>query len=305
VNTIDPDYKARRDMEAIAGIDHELAPNFVVSLSYTFRRSSHVPYAPYIGVNGTDWVPCDPSSGNGFTASCLDPGSANAAALDANGFGINLTNRPDYTRHYNGFEGTILKRLSNKWMARVSVSYNSWTEHFNGRAGIQDPNPTLYDTYGSFVAPTEIVTDAKAEGGQIGVFSLGSGTAYWVGGKWQLSAAALYQLPKGFEIAGNLFSRQGYVRPFNLTSNNTLGDSVLVSPIGDNRLPNIWNLDLRLAKNLNLGPNFRIGLTVDAFNILNAGTTLRQVDSVDAATFNRIDEILNPRLIRFGVRLNF
>jgi Carboxypeptidase regulatory-like domain/TonB-dependent Receptor Plug Domain len=305
VNTIDPDYKARRDMEAIAGIDHELAANFVVSLSYTFRRSSHVPYAPYIGVNGTDWVACDASTGNGFTASCLDPGATNAAALDANGFGINLTNRPDYTRHYNGVEATALKRLSNKWMARVAFSYNNWTEHFNGRAGIQDPNPNLYDTYGNFVAPTEIVTDAKVDGGQIGVFSLGSGTAYWVGGKWQLSAAALYQLPAGFEIAGNLYSRQGYIRPLNLTSNNLLGSQVLAVPVGDNRLPNIWNLDMRLAKNLNVGSSFKVGLTVDAFNILNAGTTLRQVDTPDADSFNRIDEILNPRLVRFGLRLTF
>src|SRR5262249_17812730 len=165
-------------MEFIAGFDQELAANFVLSASYTFRRSSRIPYASYIGVNGTDWVPCEASTANGFTAPCQDAGPTNAAALDANGFGLLLTNRPDYTRHYSGAEVSLLKRLSNKWMGRVAFSYNDWTEHFNGRAGIQDPNPNLYDTYGNNIAPTEIVTDAKVDGGQVGVFSPASGTTY-------------------------------------------------------------------------------------------------------------------------------
>ncbi len=305
VNQIDPNYKARRDMEVIVGVDREVAPNLAVSANYTFRRTTNNPYAPFIGVNGSDWVPCEPSTGHGYTAPCQDVGPTNAAALDANGFGTILTNRPDYTRHYSGGEVSLVKRLSNKWMARAAFSYNDWTEHFGGSGGIQDPNPVLYDTYGLSNGANEIVTDAKVNGGQIGVYSAGSGTVYWVNAKWQLSANALYQLPAGFEVAGNLFGRQGYVRPVNLTVDNQLGDVVLATGVGDVRLPNVWNLDLRLAKRLNLTSNVNAMLTADLFNVFNAGTTLRQVDAADAASFNRIDEILNPRLLRFGVRLTF
>ena len=75
VNQIDPDYNAPRDLEVLFGIDHELAPNFAVNATYTYRRGSNSPYMSYIGVNGSDWVPCDSVSGNGYTAPCLDLGA--------------------------------------------------------------------------------------------------------------------------------------------------------------------------------------------------------------------------------------
>jgi len=40
------------------------------------------------------------------------------------------------------------------------------------------------------------------------------------------------------------------------------------------------------------------------FNVFNSGTVLRRVDAADSA-FNRIDQILNPLLVRFGARLSF
>ncbi|MFI4942223.1 MAG: hypothetical protein ACHP85_03100, partial [Burkholderiales bacterium] len=113
-----------------------------------------------------------------------------------------------------------------------------------------------------------------------------------------------YQIGKGFEIAGNLYSRQGYIRPINLTVNNTFADTVMAVDIGDQRLPDIFNLDLRLAWNKTLGGRARLNLTADVFNVLNSGTVLRRVDSADGA-FDRIDQILNPLLVRFGARLSF
>lgn len=307
VNAIDPNFKSKRDLELIGGIDHELIPNLQVSLSYTFRRTSRVYYAPYIGVNGTDWIPCESVSSNGFSVPCFDAGPTNAAALDANGFGLLTTNRPDYSRHYKGVEFTALKRLSNKWMGRVAFSYNDWTEHFDGTAGIQDPNPSQFDTYGGLSAGgQDIVTDAKVNGGQLATFSSGSGTVYWIAAKWQLSASGLYQLPAGFDIAANLFARQGFTRPINISVDNAVADTNLAAPLGSSRVPNIYNLDLRLAKNINLSSSkVKLAITADAFNVFNGNTTLRQVDAADSSAFGRVDEIQSPRLVRFGLRLGF
>jgi hypothetical protein len=303
VNEIDENYRAPRDLELLAGIDHELAPNFAVGATYTYRRTTNVPYLSYIGVNGSDWVPCDPVSGNGYTVPCLDLGPANAAAADAASFGQRLSNRPDYHRSYNGIELTALKRLSNRWMGRVGFGYNNWTESFDGTGGIQNPLPVLYDGYGYYGLSTAL-TDAKKSGGQVGYYSSGSGTVYWMPSKWQLSANALYQIGAGFEVAGNLYARQGYIRPISLTVNNTFADSVLAVDIGEERLPDVWNLDLRLGWNRSFG-RARLNLTADVFNVFNSGTVLRQVDTADSGSFDRIDQILNPLLVRFGARLSF
>jgi hypothetical protein len=302
VNEIDADYRAPRDLELLAGIDHELVPNLAVGATYTYRRTTNTPYMSYIGVNNTDWVACDPVSASGYTVPCLDLGPANAAAADAASFGQRLSNRPDYTRSYSGIELTAVKRLSNRWMGRVGFGYNSWTESFDGTGGIQNPLPALYDGYGYYGLSTAL-SDAKKSGGQVGYFSTGSGTLYWMPSKWQFSANALYQLGKGFEIAGNLYARQGYIRPINATVNNTFADSVLAVDIGEERLPDIWNLDLRLAWNKDIG-GARLNLTADVFNAFNSGTVLRRVDAADGA-FDRIDQILNPLLVRFGARLSF
>ena len=119
--------------------------------------------------------------------------------------------------------------------------------------------------------------------------------------KWQLSANALYQIGEGFEIAGNLYARQGYIRPINLTVDNTFADTVLAVGVGDERLPDIWNVDVRLAWNRNLG-RARLNLSADVFNAFNSSTVLRRVDAADSSSFNRIDQILNPLLVRFGAR---
>jgi hypothetical protein len=46
-------------------------------------------------------------------------------------------------------------------------------------------------------------------------------------------------------------------------------------------------------------------VTADVFNLLNQGTVLVRNGSASSAVFNRIDEILAPRIARFGVRLGF
>jgi hypothetical protein len=305
VNEIDSDYKAPRDTEFLVGIEREVLPNFALGATYTYRRTTSVPYVSYIGVNGTDWVPCEPVTANGYTAACQDLGPENAAAVEAAGFGVRLSNRPDYHRTYNGLELTAYKRLSNRWMGRVGFGYNNWTESFDGRAGVQNPLPVLYDGYGYQSFGSTILTDAKQSGGQIGYYSTGSGTFYWMPSKWQISANALYQIGKGFEVAGNLYGRQGYIRPINLTVDNAFVDTVLAVEVGDERLPDIWNLDLRLGWNGKLAGRATLGLSADVFNVFNSSTTLRQLDTADSDSFNRIDQIMNPLLVRFGVRLTF
>jgi hypothetical protein len=79
------------------------------------------------------------------------------------------------------------------------------------------------------------------------------------------------------------------------------------------RLPNVYNLDLRLAKNFKVGgSNFL--LSADLFNVFNSNTELsrfRQASSAaydkstGAGAFNRLDEILNPRVFRLGLRFQF
>jgi hypothetical protein len=190
-------------------------------------------------------------------------------------------------------ELSLAKRLSNNWMARAVFSYNNWTESVGAGAVV---NPTHHDL------------DPQFDGGQVVVFSAGSGKNYYANAKWQVNVNALYQLPAGFEVAGNLFGRQGYPKPVYLQLDTGALDGVLnVLAVGDTdqvRLPNLWNLDLRLAKNIKFG-GANLVLGVEVFNALNSNTELYRNPSASSTAFNRLDEILAPRIVRLGARMTF
>ena len=244
--------------------------------------TTNSPYMSYIGVNGSDWVACDSVTGNGYTVPCLDLGPQNAAAAEAAELRpapqqpARLPPQLQRPRAHRGqaalepLDGP--RRLRLQQLDRVVRRHG---RHPEPAAGPLRRLRLLRPQHRS-------LTDAKKSGGQVGYYSTGSGTLYWMPSKWQFSANALYQIGKGFEIAGNLYAREGYIRPINLTVNNTFADSVLAVDVGDQRLPNIWNLDMRLAWNKAIG-GAQLNLSADVFNVFNSGTVLRRVDAADSA----------------------
>ena len=109
--------------------------------------------------------------------------------------------------------------------------------------------------------------------GQVIYAGGGSGkTIYYTYG-WQLNASGLYQLPGGFDLAGNLFGRQGYPLPLyqmiqlgSLEGNERV---LVVDDITANRMPTLWNVDVRLAKRIVIGGRRGVTLGLDMFNVLN------------------------------------
>jgi len=298
-NRIDPNYKANHDDELIVGLDRELFANFAVSAAYTYRKGTDVTgWTPRIGATSADYTANAVQSGEGFSAASFSPSAAVIAAAQG---GRLLTNRPDYTRSYNGVELTLLKRLSNRWMARAAFSYMSWTENLEGPGAVQNPTRTDTST-GNFSGP-------QVNGGQIAPRSGGSGKGdIFLAPKWQVVANAFYQLPAGFEIAGSLFGRQGYPRPIYLRL-SAGGDGqlrVVATPeLDSTRYPNLWNVDLRLAKNVTLAGASTLQVTADLFNAFNSNVELNRNRQANSSAFGRLDEVLSPRVLRFGLRLNF
>ena len=82
--------------------------------------------------------------------------------------------------------------------------------------------------------------------------------------------------------------------------------TIRVQPIDSNRYPSVAILDLRLDKSLDMGKFGKIQPMLDVFNIMNSGvpTSIRTTNTA-TAPFNDVTAILNPRVIRFGVRFSF
>jgi hypothetical protein len=295
-NRIDPNLQPQKDHEFIVGIDHELIPDFAVGAAFTWRHSSDVAWQPRIGMTYDDYTQNAPVTDNGYTAFTFSP---DPDIVDEFGNGTIWTNRPDYYRLYKGVELTLNKRLSHRWMGRLAFSWMDWTEHFTG-------NDALVNSPGG---PTRLQDDPKVDGGVYAPRSSGSGKGdIYYNAKWQLTASALYQLPAGFEISGSLFARQGYPRPIVLRIPAGVDGRIralATEKVDTVRYPNLWDLDLRLSKNFNFGERAHFTLIAELFNALNAKTELTRFREASSSAFNRLDEVLSPRVLRFGARLGF
>ncbi len=317
-NVVDNNLKSPKTDEFSVGVDHALLPEFVVGANYTYRHRKDLIWSPYIGVTAADYATSMPGvegfdvNGRslGFTGPIygLTPLGANFSG------GEFVSNRPDYATDYNGVELQLTKRLSNKWMAHAQVSYNDWKNKVKNKAtGCIDPTNQVYAQDGFF--PGNPLGPTCSDGSQVYQESVGSGSfgQVFIGSKWNFNVTGLYQLPLNFNIAANLYGRQGYINPFYVQVDTDNGEGTRLALVGnpeDHRLKNVYNLDLRLEKVVAIAAKASLTLSVELFNALNANTILQREsdatpDAKNIAAANTIDEIQNPRAVRLGARISF
>jgi hypothetical protein len=300
-NTIDDNYHANHDNEIIAGIDREVMPNFAVGAAYTWRRTDGWPtWNPRRDLIGSDYSFVEHLTSGAYSADVFAPNASGQAKIAANGGGRILTNRPDYNSTYNGLEFTVNKRLANRWMTRASFSWMDWAEH-PGSGAVQNPTRTDSTNSGVWSGP-------QVDGGQIAPRSGGSGKGdIFYNAKWQFNANGFYQFPHEIDVGANLFGRQGYVRPLifqpSVPSEGRMR-ILATSAVDDVRYPNLWDLDVRVSKALTL-QRVKLLISADVFNVLNSNTELSRARIVDASAFNTLNEILSPRILRIGAKLQF
>jgi hypothetical protein len=208
------------------------------------------------------------------------------------------TFRKSYERYIAG-EIVLKKRMSHNWMLDGSFTLSNW-RYFNGNDPTDWPyNLTNYDYY---------------EGGVVAPQSGGSGiSAVWVNARWMAKLAGLYQFPFGLSGSFALQARDGYVfPPFIQVYETNIGwtnmranEAGNIGKFGDRRLPNFYELSLRIEKTFNVTEKVRFTVAGDCFNVFNAATALEQQGRLSSSYFGGTQRILNPRVFRAGVRVEF
>lgn len=299
-NRIDPDLKAPTSNGIVVGLDREIIPNLAFQANYTYGRTTNHPYTPFIGLTSADFTAGTPltgtlPSGQAYSIATFIPDANKVAAV---GGGRIYTNFPGYATTFNGLEFALHKRMSNHWLMRLAAAWNNPQEHY-------DANPAVTDIGN----PTRLDTNPLVQGGQLSPRSGGSGSGdVFINQRWNFNVNGAYEMPWGVEVAGNLFGKQG--TPFPLYRNAALGRDgsrrALLTPELDTlRFPNLWDLDLRASKNFRFATRGSVQVIADLFNVFNANTEINRVRNLAATNFNALTSNLSPRILRFGLRLNF
>jgi hypothetical protein len=328
VNRIDGNLKPPKTDEFMVGVDHQILPELVVGLSYTYRNRFDTIWNCPIALDNS--ANCASSSdfaqfnsgeegfdnqgrSLGFTGPlyyipALTAGDPrfNAAIAGNYTYGLFETNRPDYETRYNGVELQLNKRLSNRWMAHGSFTWSDWKQKVsNVSKGCLDPTNQVGSYQGVFEG-------AQGRGSSCADGDIAydyNGTTY-INAKWAFNISGLYQLPLNFNVSGSLFGRQGYPIPYFVADDPGDGwgqRTVALDRADAHRLKNVYQLDLSAQKVLPITPKADVTLSVDVFNVFNSNTILfRNYDATGpVGTIGDILTIQNPRVLRFGARISF
>jgi hypothetical protein len=301
---VDPNLKAPVTTSLVGGVDRELVRNLGLQVSYSYTRTTNNNgnfswyYQPWVGLTAADYRPGAVLSGtlpDGDTYR-IPTWLPDEAKIEENGNSRMLTNWPGYVSYYHGVEVSLVKRMSNRWMARVGFALNRARESYGDAPVNHLGNPTRLDT------------SPLVNGGAFVVQSGGSGNGeIFMHSVWQLNANGVYQAPYGIELGASVFGRQGY--PFAFYQNADLGydgdNTVLVTPLVDSyRLANLWDTDIRVARTFSFG-RLKVQAIADLFNLFNANTELVRDRNVDSEGFRQLAQNLSPRILRVGMRVTF
>jgi hypothetical protein len=311
---IDYGMKVPTTDEIILGGERELLTDFSVGASYTYRKYNNLLQFRSEKTAGAgdyytpaDYVPATKGgvpvvaggtfvyNGKTYTTATR-PVFMLAPGVAAPVFSV-ITNRPDYSQKFSGLELTATKRLSHKWMMRGSVSYNDYTESC-GKNAVANPTQTL----------------GGCPGGQVAPQSAGSGAFQnvFVNSKWNVNLNGLYTLPWDFSIGASFTGRQGYPLPLRDNVTGLRGGSlnVVLNDVGEVRFANVYEFDLRIAKDFRFFNRAGLTLSGDLFNapnqrtILQRTTNVLQNEKIRGGAY-RITELQSPRVWRLGAKFNF
>jgi hypothetical protein len=311
-----------RTHEVILSVERELLPDFGVAIDFSYRKFGNWSWtrswdganeatldgrhnyviAGQVPTMTTPWSSGD-AGGRDYWLRSPNYTSYQFSATEK---------RPNsyYNRTYMSVDLRFNKRLSDRWMFNGSVTLQDQKIHYD-ETDIFPFNPTnLWAINDNIYAP--------GMGGGSGKITMQVFSA------WLLKLSGLYQLPLDFNVSFTFNARQGHPIPRGYTlidesSPNPAFQSVWVysEKFGTDRLPTFWNLNFRIEKIIRAGDFGRIYLMCDIFNVFNNSMMNRRYDYdygeyyVDDGFFwsdpyfGLANEVLNPRIFRFGIRFQF
>jgi hypothetical protein len=290
LNKYDPNYKTPILDEASISYEKELSADFAVRIEGFYKKHHQSAWDKGLMADGSV-----ETAANWYQAGTNTIINAPYYGRRAWPVGYYRTNQPNAYQRYLAFEIVLKKRLSSHWMMDGSFTYMDWKTYTKG----DTYNLNSYNYY---------------EGGVVAPQSGGSGISdVFVNSRWMGKLSGLYQFPFGLNASFTFLSREGYITPTYVKQNiprvgsasNLYGDKGGGGIVGDTRLPNFFELNMRVEKVFTVLENATVTVSADAFNAFNSNTSLSQIGYITSTQYMVTKRIVNPRVFRFGVRFNF
>jgi len=204
---------------------------------------------------------------------------------------------PGFEADYHTVEFAVNRRLKDKWMLLTSFEH-TWANSF------ANPGQASTSALGIIRHSTTYLWNPNQRrfGRQDQTY-------------WNFKLVGRYELPWQLALAGSykLQSGANWARSTSVPVHGLGNTTVAMEPLTSNRSPNVGIFDIRAEKAFKFKGNRRFTAMVDVFNALNSDTVVNfRLTSPSANTpnvvnnrFKELIALLDPRIVRFGVRLDF
>jgi len=202
-------------------------------------------------------------------------------------------NKTQAKQKYMGVQGQLIKKLSNRWMANVSFTWQDWKRYIYEDEELDLNNYEFFNE------------------GQFAPATTGSGLRdIWVNSRWMVKFTGMYQLPYGINLTTFFQAREGNPQPLRRRVRLAQGYVYLYRTgykVGDERLPTFWMLNLGLEKTLKVTDTVTATLVLDWYNATNNQIELKHNIAIGTAAPGAVEPTMwsNAGLFQFGVRVNF
>jgi hypothetical protein len=201
-----------------------------------------------------------------------------------------FTNPDGDDADYNTVEVALNRRFKGKWMALTSFGY-TWLDQWHDVAAS---------------------TSALTAGGQGEAFLWRPNqrtngretTTIW---NYKLVGRYVFPYQVGVSSSYKIQSGRQYGRTASVPASvlvNAGAETIYVESVTANRLPNVHIFDIRFDKAFAMGNLGKLTALVDVFNMFNSDV-VTNARVTTGPSYNEVIALLDPRIIRFGVRWEF
>jgi hypothetical protein len=197
---------------------------------------------------------------------------------------------PENNAEFQTIEFGVNRRFSGRWMLLTSFGY-TWLNQIHDQVSPTGAVDTARNPREYFYRPSQVMFGE--DGRETSTI-------------WNYKVIGRYLLPWGIGASGSWKVQSGFQwgRVTSVTFPNDGAQNIRMESVLDNRSPTVSILDLRGDYRLNFGRYGSATVMVDVFNALNSGT-VTNFRTTTGATFREVLAILDPRIVRFGLRFDF
>jgi hypothetical protein len=286
-------------------LEREMAERLSVRTSYVYKAQR----------NG--WAEVDLARANAYTIPVVfsDIGPDNVAGT-ADDQILNLVDRaarlpeqrtftnpghvagvPEFAGDYHTIEFALNRRFDNRWLLMTSFEH-TWADDFR--------------TTGALTGNLDVARQAT-----VNPFATVQRTVLWNPNRrrlgrqettyWNYKLVGRYVFPYEIAVSSSYKLQSGFnwARAISVPLENAGSEEILAEPVNSNRTENVNILDFRLEKSFRISSRGgRFTGMVDIFNITNANP-ITNFRVVTGPRFKEVISLLDPRIVRFGVRYDF